>query len=199
MMTKATTTLTLIMLAALGCSSVYAQPFNDDKSTKDNVVVSAGEKLSKADTIVGYDQTRSTPTNEQLKAAIIRPIKQLFDGMREHNKNKIVASFAPDASLIRASHSGVLKYTDVNQFAESISKRKNDIMDERIIRYHIQRFENLATVWTYFVFYYNGKISHCGVNTIQVVHADKQWRIGSLMDTAYQGSCEEFILDFRIK
>lgn len=174
---------------------VSASPINKTSTELDT---SAGKKLSQVNTIIGFDKTRSTELDDNLKSDIVRPVQQLFDGMREHNQAKIMAAFAPKASLIRASHSGVLKYTDVSQFAQSITKRKKDIMDERIIRYQIQHFENLATVWTYFVFYFNGKISHCGVNTIQVVNADNQWRIGSLMDTAYQGSCEEFILDYRM-
>ena len=68
-------------------------------------------------------------------------------------------------------------------------------MDERIINYRIQQIEILANVWSYFVFYFNGKISHCGVNSVQVDLIDKEWKIGHLMDTPYTGLCESFIAE----
>lgn len=122
-----------------------------------------------------------------------QPVQQLFDGMREHNAEKIANAFAKDATLVRARQNGLLKMTDIPQFASSIAKRKKDYMDEQIINYRIESFGNLANIWTYFVFYFNGKISHCGVNSIHVIQQNSDWKIAHLMDTAHQGSCEEFI------
>lgn len=183
------------LLVALTINLLVISSANADQDANKNTL-SNGEYLSSLDTARGFNQIAQHPISPQQKKEIFAPVLRLFDGMREHNKAKMISAFAEKASIIRASRSGQLKYTDVVGFADSIAKRKNDMMDERIINYRIQQFDNLASIWTYFVFYYNGKISHCGVNAIQVVKFEKEWKIGSLMDTAAKGSCEEFILDY---
>ena len=128
-----------------------------------------------------------------------QPVQQLFDGMREHNAEKIANAFVKGATLVRAKQTGQLKDTNISMFASSIAKRKKDYMDEQIIDYRIETFGNMANIWTYFVFYFNGNISHCGVNSIHVIQQDNDWKIAHLMDSAYQGNCEDFIEKYQPK
>lgn len=188
-----------LSIAEASTAEVTTKEASTSQNEKKPNALSNGEYLSSLETSRGFNQIEQHPISIKDKADIFSPVQRLFDGMREHNKDKIISAFATDASIIRASRTGVLKYTDPILFAQSITRRTQDMMDERIINYRIQKFENLASVWTYFVFYFNGKISHCGVNAIQVVQIESQWKIGSLMDTAATGSCEEFIIDHSVK
>ena len=67
------------------------------------------------------------------------------------------------------------------------------LIDEQILSIEIKQNANLATVWTPFTFYLDQKLSHCGVNSFQLVKTTNGWKINYLIDNAFQGDCEEFI------
>jgi len=48
----------------------------------------------------------------------------------------------------------------------------------------------LAIVWTPYKFYFNGKFSHCGVNSFQLVRFNGVWKIQYLIDTRRRAGCE---------
>jgi len=62
--------------------------------------------------------------------------------------------------------------------------------DERISFETIKIDGPLAIAWTPYKFYYEGKFSHCGVNSFQLVRVDNQWRIQYLIDTRRRQGCE---------
>jgi hypothetical protein len=43
--------------------------------------------------------------------------------------------------------------------------------------------QELATVWTPYTFYLNGKILHCGTNAFQLVKTTEGWKIQYILDT----------------
>ena len=124
--------------------------------------------------------------------AITTPIHQLFDGMREHDQQKILAQFSQQALLQRITAKGEIIDSDVKKFAESISKSSAKL-DEQLLSETVLHQGQLASVWTPFVFYLNDKISHCGTNSFQMVQINGEWKIQYLIDVAYQGDCQTFI------
>lgn len=126
-------------------------------------------------------------------AAILLPIKALFDGMREHDAEKVLAQFMPEALLHRVKTDGSVKKNSLTEFAGFVSK-STTYLDEQIFGLKIQQQGNLATVWAPFVFYAGNKVSHCGVNSFQLVKGNKKWKIQSLIDNTFKGNCEDFRL-----
>jgi hypothetical protein len=124
--------------------------------------------------------------------AVVQPIINLFDAMRAHNGDKLKAQFTDQAMLQRAKNDNTIVNADIAQFAAGISKSKNNL-NEVLLSAKVQQQDNLATVWTPFVFYLDGKVSHCGINSFQMVKIDNQWKIHYLIDNKYQGDCDEFI------
>lgn len=46
---------------------------------------------------------------------------------------------------------------------------------------------SLASVWTPYKFYVNGKLSHCGTNSFQLVKTNDGWKIQYIIDTRRRG------------
>ena len=122
----------------------------------------------------------------------LTPINNLFDAMRSHDGEKLLAQFTQQAILARASKSNDVKISDINKFAASITKSTKDL-DEQLFNITMNKNGNLASVWTPFAFYLDGKLSHCGVNSFQLVQQNNHWKIHYLIDNTYQGDCLGFI------
>ncbi|MEW6990951.1 hypothetical protein AADZ91_09715 [Colwelliaceae bacterium 6441] len=123
---------------------------------------------------------------------VMTPINNMFDAMREHNGSKLLQQFTQDAILERATKTNEVKQSDLTKFAELIAKSSKSL-DEQLFNVTIQQSGNLASAWTPFAFYLDGKLSHCGVNSFQLIKQNDQWKIRYLMDNAYQGDCVTFI------
>ena len=120
-------------------------------------------------------------------------INQLFAGMKNADPALIQNSFADSAVLqtIVKNKEGIVqvKNESVKDFAASIATLPKDAADERITFDVIKIDGPLAIVWTPYHFYYNGKFSHCGVNSFQLVRFNNGWKIQYLIDTRRKQGC----------
>jgi hypothetical protein len=120
-------------------------------------------------------------------------IQTLFKGMNEADGAAIRAIFADSAVMqtIVTSKSGAVQVRDesVNDFAAFVAKSKKGLADERIEFGTILVDDHLASVWTPYQFYYDGKFSHCGVNSFQLVRGGEGWKIQYLIDTRRKQPC----------
>ena len=130
------------------------------------------------------------------RAAVLLPINNMFDAMREHNGEKLLAQFVQGAMLERANREDKIENSDLSKFAETVSTSKREL-DEQIFNITVKQSGNLASVWTPFAFYLDGKLSHCGVNSFQLIKQQKGWKIRYLIDNGYHGDCEAFIAEHK--
>jgi hypothetical protein len=85
----------------------------------------------------------------------------------------------------------VLSIQDYKQFLKSISSiPKDKTFKEKLLDFTIQVDGDMANVWTPYEFWFDGKMSHCGVNSFQFMKVDNQWRIIYLVDTRRREGCE---------
>jgi len=130
---------------------------------------------------------------ESTEAALaLTPINNMFDAMRNHDAKKFLAQFTQHAILERAKIDNQIITSDLNKFSEFITTTKKHL-DERTFNININISENLASAWVPFAFYLDGKLSHCGVNSFQLIKQQEQWKIRYLIDNSYSGDCEDFI------
>jgi hypothetical protein len=133
--------------------------------------------------VFSTDTVRATEQHD----AIMVPIYALFDGMREGNGDKVRASFAEDAVMVRA-HATLRPGSSPEAFARAVEQSEH-VWDETIWDINIQVDDKLASVWTQFVFHLDGNLSHCGVNSFQLYKFDSGWKIIYLVDTFRQENC----------
>lgn len=118
-------------------------------------------------------------------------INSLFDGMKTSDSTKISNAFSKTAVLQTIAKNGEVKNENIKDFALSISKAVKGSLDERVTFSNILIDGNLASVWTPYEFYYQGKFSHCGVNSFQLVKVNDEWRIQYIIDTRRKDNCKK--------
>lgn len=123
-------------------------------------------------------------------------VNNLFIGMKTSNGTMIASAFADSAvlqTISRDKTSGKIgvRNESVKDFAKSISTLAVNAADERISFNSVKIDADLASVWTPYQFYFNGKFSHCGVNSFQLVRIYGQWKIQYLIDTRRKDHCED--------
>lgn len=123
-------------------------------------------------------------------------VNNLFIGMKASNGAMIAAAFADSAvlqTISRDKPSGKIgvRNESVKDFATSISTLAVNAADERITFNSVKIDADLASVWTPYHFYFNGKFSHCGVNSFQMVRINGLWKIQYLIDTRRKDHCQD--------
>ena len=129
-------------------------------------------------------------TEDSVKAVV----KHLFDGMKNSDASMIQSAFADSAILqsIGRNKEGrsMIENDKVDEFAKLISGLKKGAADEQIVFESIKIDGPLAMVWAPYKFYYEGKFSHCGVDSFQLVFINGQWKIQYLIDTRRKQPCD---------
>lgn len=133
-----------------------------------------------------------TSTDE---AAVKTTIKLMFDGMWKSDSTQIKSAFSPGASLqtIVKNKEGevTVRNEDIGKFAASVAKAPSLSLDERLAGIDVKIDAELATAWTPYVFYYQGKKSHCGVNAFTLVKVSGNWKIQNIIDTRRKDNCPD--------
>lgn len=121
-------------------------------------------------------------------------VNNLFTAMKNADAVLLRSVFADSAilqTITRDKEGKTIVQTDeVAGFVDQITKLPKDAADERITYDAIRIDGPLAIVWTPYKFYFNGKFSHCGVNSFQLVRFNGNWKIQYLIDTRRRAGCE---------
>ena len=134
--------------------------------------------------------SKAQTAEDSVKAAVT----VLFKGMVTADAGLLRSAFTDSAILqtIVTSKDGLtsVRNEDVKDFADFVSKQKKGAADERIEFETIKIDGALASVWTPYKFYFDGKFRHCGVNSFQLVRINGIWKIQYLIDTRRLTGCE---------
>ena len=142
-------------------------------------------------TMVAFSMSLIAQSPEDfVKAAV----NKLFEGMKDANASMVAEAFADSAILQTFSRDTegkiVIRNEQVRDFSEFVSKQKKGSLDEQITFETVKIDGPLAIAWTPYKFYFDGKFSHCGVNSFQLVRLNGQWKIQYLLDTRRREGCE---------
>lgn len=136
-----------------------------------------------------------TLTTLNLKAqdteAVKTVIDRLFEGMTKRDTAMVRSVFHPTARLQSAGTdkqgTPALTLTSIDAFVKSIGSIAATVtVEERLKSYEIKVDERLATAWTPYEFYVNGKLSHSGVDAFQLYKTNQGWKIIQISDTRKQ-------------
>ena len=136
-----------------------------------------------------------TVTAQTAEDSVKAVVNDLFTAMKNADPVLLKSVFADSAILqtITRNKEGKteVKTDEVSGFIDFVSKQAKDAADERI-SFDVIRIDGpLAIVWTPYKFYFNGKFSHCGVNSFQLVRFNGNWKIQYLIDKIGRASCRE--------
>ncbi|MEL6836133.1 MAG: nuclear transport factor 2 family protein [Bacteroidota bacterium] len=127
------------------------------------------------------------------EAAVSKVIDQIFDGMRNADSAAVGALLHLD---IRMQSTGYdqngepyLAASGADRWLQSIAKYEAGSLDERLYSRVIEVDPPLATAWTEYSFFLNGKLSHCGTNAFQLNKTTEGWKVHQVTDTRRQENC----------
>ncbi len=130
-----------------------------------------------------HSQAQTTATTDSVKATINR----FFAGLKQHDTTLIRSSLAPEVifqTIARNKKGETLIRTEgVSEFLKFVADHPQDNLDEQIEFDMVKIDANLASVWTPYRFLLNGKLSHCGANSFQLVRLAQGWQIQYIIDT----------------
>ena len=128
------------------------------------------------------------------RAAVLRVVQRLFDGMRAGDSAMVRSTFHPNAQLATATvrqGNAIVEIDTMDSFIRAVGTPHDEVWDERLSNTSVQVDGTLASVWTDYSFYLGSKFSHCGVDAFQLAKSGGEWRIVALADTRRRQGCAE--------
>jgi hypothetical protein len=129
------------------------------------------------------------------EAAVLAPVNRIFAAMRARDGAAILANVRPDGRL-----TGVSQLADPArpvtsrswaEFAAQFKPGQGPVLDERLTGTPAIEIDgDIAMVWSNYVFLIDGKLSHCGVDHIDLVRENGRWAVLNLTWTRRTTDCE---------
>ena len=132
---------------------------------------------------------------DNAKLEVKNTIISFFDAFHKQDSIalKSLASENIILQTIGKNREGVtrLRTEEFSKFLKSIvSIPKDKTFKEKLLDFNIQIDGEMAHAWTPYEFWFDGKFSHCGVNSFQLIKMEDQWKIVYLVDTRRREGCE---------
>ena len=128
---------------------------------------------------------------QKTETAIKAVINRFFEGMEKGDTTlvKSACTEMPVMQTFMADQDGKLQVLteDFNEFLSFIGTPSKDRYREVVSFESIETEKSLASVWAPYKFYLNGKISHCGTDSFQLVKTSEGWKIQYIIDTRRKG------------
>lgn len=119
-------------------------------------------------------------------------IDRVFAGMHEADSAKVRSAFAEDArfALLPEEGATAARYLEIDGWLEAIAGSEGR-WEEKIYDIEIRVDGDIAQAWTPYTFYLDGRIRHCGVNSIELLRIPDGWKITQLSDTQRTDGCRD--------
>jgi hypothetical protein len=139
-------------------------------------------------------QNAMAQREERSEKAVKTVINRFFEGM-EKGDTALLKSTCTDHLVLQSymadKEGNMMIYTeDFGDFVAFLGTPTKDKYKEVIEFDAVHVEKSLASVWTPYVFYVNGKVSHCGTNSFQLVKTTAGWKIQYIIDTRRKQGCK---------
>ena len=127
--------------------------------------------------------------------AVQQTIETFFKGFHEQD-SMLMKSVVSDGIIMQSMGRNkegktMFRETDFSRFLKGIVSIPDSIpFREEIKGYSIKIDGPMANAWTDYTFWLKNSISHCGVNSFQLMQQEDQWRIIYIIDTRRKEGCE---------
>lgn len=126
-------------------------------------------------------------------AGALAAVEQLFEGMRTADADLVRAVLADDArfAMLDAREGPArVRAQAVDGWVGGIATSGGS-WNEQVYDMEARVDGTMASVWAPYTFYLDGAISHCGINSIQMLHAADGWKITQISDTRRRENCPD--------
>ena len=129
----------------------------------------------------------------QDETGALAAVEQVFEGMRRADPAMVRAVFAPDArfAMVDTRQSPPeVGVQSVQGWLDAIGGSDGS-WDERIYDVRVLVDGDMASVWAPYTFYLDGAVSHCGINSIELLHDGRGWKVTQISDTRRSEDCPD--------
>lgn len=121
-------------------------------------------------------------------------IQTFFEALHTGNSILMETTLHKDIKIQTTGNSkegiSFLKTDSREKLLKSVANKNPDhTYLEKLISFTIKIDDNLASIWTLYEFYFNGKFSHCGANSFQLFKENDTWKIIYLVDSRKTENC----------
>ena len=117
-------------------------------------------------------------------------VDQLFLGMRMANEAILREVLAPDVRFTVLTPEGRIAPESLDGFVRAVAASAG-AWNEQIYDVEVRTDDAMASIWAPYTFYLNGQISHCGVNSIELLRDAEGWKITQISDTRRSQACPD--------
>lgn len=137
----------------------------------------------------------SVYAQEDEKVTVKKTVEDFFEAFHAQDSVKMRNLTAEGITLqsIGTNKEGItkLRTSDFGRFLKGIvGIPKERKFQEKINSYSIQVDGPMANAWTEYEFWIDGELSHCGVNSFQMINEGEGWKIIYLIDTRRKEGCD---------
>ena len=141
-----------------------------------------------------FSVTISAQSDNQ-KKEIKNTIETFFVGLQKGDSTVLKSTLHKDLKIqttfTNKKGEKVLKTETRSKLLTNVANKKpENTYLEKLLSYTIKIDGNLASVWTPYEFYLNGKFSHCGANSFQLFNNNGKWEIIYIVDMRRRGNCK---------
>ena len=121
-------------------------------------------------------------------------VNKMFTEMANHNPAAIAELFTKDSNLTaiikrKDGKTAIMALTG-ETFSKNFAEKRGEIKEEMYEQKTLVDGD-LAMVWGRYVFFVDGKISHCGLNSFDLVRTETGWKIANSSSTIDPTACTE--------
>lgn len=117
-------------------------------------------------------------------------VEQIFEGMRTANADLVREVLAPGVRFAGVGDDGTVSVQSLDGWLSAIGTAEGR-WNEQVYDVEVQIDDNMASVWAPFTFYLDGAISHCGINSIELMRDLTGWKVTQIADTRRTESCPD--------
>ncbi|MEI9972161.1 MAG: nuclear transport factor 2 family protein [Ignavibacteriota bacterium] len=120
---------------------------------------------------------------------VLAAVQKTFDGMAANDAAKILASMTADARLYGTRPNGASYAMPAEQWANRIAAVQSKLVERFTKTPTVQIHGAIAHVWGEYEFLRDGKFTHCGVDSFNLLKTADGWRVAAILDTEETTGC----------
>jgi hypothetical protein len=167
-------------------------PWKFEESFKSMIALLLALAAASPSTKLPPAQALPPPATEE--QAVLAPINQLFAAIAAKDGARILAQVRGDGRVtsVVAERSGgqPVKSSSWAEFAARFKPGEGPVLEERLVGAPaIEVDGDIAMVWSPYVFFVDGKLSHCGIDHFDLVRDAGQWKVLNITWTQRKTDC----------
>ena len=133
------------------------------------------------------------PSYSEEEKEVLAVVLELFEGYRNRDATRVGATLSADGNMqrvtIKDGKSIVTPSSSLAGFVKYVASGLTQKHDEPLWDTKVHVDGDLASVWTKYAFYLEGKFHHCGSENFLLHKENDEWKIFHLVDTSQTEGC----------